>query len=191
VSIFRWLNVVRAYDFDQAAARLRTNRVERDEQEREHLSRIRWQELHRAERSFPCGVALVPEIEGAPPRPGMSPSLVPPSPAPGHVVPPPTRTAQVTAAVLQDDLAFLLEDGEGEVEEAGRLPRTAITAVDVVDVHDVHVPEPARETIEPPQLVFAVLRWTNDGGPDEERFAFQSPWMAWQAARRLLDARRG
>jgi hypothetical protein len=182
VSIFRWLNVVRAYDFDQGAVRLRTHGVERGEQEWEHLSRIRWQEMHRAERSFPCGVALVPETEDALPRPAMSSSPDPP---------PLTRTAQVTAAVLQDDLAFLLEDGEGEVEEAGRLPRTAINAVDVVDVHDVHVPEPARETIEPPVLVFAVLRWSNDGVDDEERFAFRSVWMAWKAARRLLDARRG
>ena len=53
------------------------------------------------------------------------------------------------------------------------------------------MPEPVRETIEPPQLVFAVLKWSNEGTPDEERFAFQSPWLAWGAARRLEAAKRG
>jgi hypothetical protein len=41
------------------------------------------------------------------------------------------------------------------------------------------------------QLVFAVFRWSNEGAPDEDRFAFRSPWLARQAARRLLEARRG
>ena len=48
------------------------------DQEREHLSRIRWQEQHRAERSFACGIALVPETEGELPRPTVRP---PPGPA--------------------------------------------------------------------------------------------------------------
>jgi hypothetical protein len=209
VSIFLWLNVIWAYDFDQSAARLRTHQAARRDQEREHLSRIRWQELHRAERAFACGVALVPETEGqlsrttvrlppVPPPPAGSGGSVPEQTPPPTPVPPRlgeatplTRPAQVTAAVLPDDLAFLLEDGIGDVEEAGRIPRTAIAGIDVVDAHGVHVPEPVRETIEPPQLVFAVLKWSNEGTPDEERFAFQSPWMAWGAARRFEAAKRG
>ena len=59
-----------------------------------------------------------------------------------------TRPAQVTVAVLPSDIAFLLEDGEGDVEEAGRFPRSAIRDVDVVDERGDHVPEPIRETIE-------------------------------------------
>ena len=206
MSIFLWLNVINAYDFDQAKARLATHRVTQGEREREHLSRIRWQELHHAERSFPCGVALVPESEGAFPRAAVRPVAVPPPPsgpvskgprppmpAPPRLAeaPPLTRTAQVTVAVLPSDVAFLLEDGVGDVEEAGRFPRAAIVSVDVVDERGVHVPEPIHETIEPSQLVFAVLRWDNDGSPDEDRFAFRSPWLAWQAARKLMEARKG
>jgi hypothetical protein len=206
MSIFLWLNVVRAYDFDQAAARLVTHRSALGEREREHLSRIRWQELHHAERSFPCGVALVPEPEGALPQPVSRPVAVPPpppgsapkQPRPPLPVPPPlaeappmTRPAQVTVAVLPSDIAFLLEDGEGDVEEAGRFPRSAIVGVDVVDEGGDHVPEPIRETIEPSQLVFTVLRWSNEGRPDEDRFAFRSPWLAWRAGRKLMEARQG
>jgi len=94
--------------------------------------------------------------------------------------------------VLPNDLAFIREQGEDEdVEEVGRLPRGAIQDVDVVDEHGSHVPEPVHETIEPSQLVFLVLRWTNEGVDDEDRFAFRSPWLAWRAGRRLLEARQG
>jgi hypothetical protein len=191
---------------------------------------VRWEDQHGAERSFACGMVLVPETEGALPRPAAArPAPVPPPPVspspstsplpwswqgsetpsgveagggeaadvPPTPIPPPqaeapplTRPAQVTASVLRDDLVFLLEDGLGEVEEGGRVPRAAIGDVEVVDAHGAHVPEPARETIEPSQLVFTVLRWTNQGAPDEERFAFRSPWMAWSAARRLREAKR-
>jgi hypothetical protein len=235
VSIFLWLNVVEAYEFDKLAAARTTFRSMGEERDREHLSRIRWQERHGAERSFACGMVLVPETEGALPRTAAQPAPVPPPPppqtpppwsspspspspwswptsgTPGGVdagggeatavppapVPPPqaeapplTRPAQVTASVLRDDLVFLLEDGVGDVEEGGRVPRTAIADVDVVDVRGAHVPEPTREAIEPSQLVFTVLRWTNQGVPDEERFAFRSPWLAWGAARRLREAKR-
>jgi hypothetical protein len=191
-------------------ATLNARRVVRSGRDRERLSRVRWQELHHAERSFPCGVAMVPETEGAPPRITRPAPATPPPPEagtarPGGVeppppmpvsparaeVPPPLRPAEVTAAVLPDEIAFLLEDGVGEVEEAGRFPRTAIIGIDVVDVHDVHVPEPIQETFEPSQLVFLVLRWSNDGVDDEDRFAFRSPWLAWQAGRRLREARTG
>lgn len=97
----------------------------------------------------------------------------------------------VLAAVLPDDLVFLREYGSGaDVEEVGRLPRSAIEDVDVVDETDAHVPDPIGETIEPSQPVFAVLRWSNAGTPDEDRFLFRSRWQAWQAAHRLLAAKR-
>ena len=89
---------------------------------------------------------------------------------------------QVMAAVLPNDIVFIREQGEDEeVDEVGRLPRTAIQDVDVVDERGIHVPEPIHETLEPSQLVFTVLRWSNEGMPDEDRFAFRSPWMAWTA----------
>jgi len=134
------------------------------------------------------------------------PPAVPPLPPPGAVssveqppapVPPPSeaasllRPAEVTAVVLPADLAFLFEDGEGDVEEGGRVPRTAILDVDVIDERGDHVPEPVHETIEPSRLVFTVLRWSNEGAPDEDRFAFRSPWLAWTAGRKLMEARRG
>jgi hypothetical protein len=210
VGIFLWLNVVEAYEFDKLAAARTGYRSARRELDHERLSRVRWEEQHGAERSFACGMVLVPETEGALPRTAARPAPVPPPPSPGGPfptagaegvppapVPPPqaqapplTRPAQVTASVLRDDVVFLLEDGVGDVEEGGRVPRTAIEDVDVVDVHGAHVPEPTREAIEPSQLVFTVLRWTNEGVPDEERFAFRSPWLAWGAARRLLEAKR-
>jgi hypothetical protein len=103
------------------------------------------------------------------------------------------RPMSVVAAVLPEDLVFIREFGadEGEVEEVGRRPRRAIQAVDVVDETGVHVPEPIDETFEPPKLAWTVLSWANQGTPDEDRFAFRSSWTAWQAARRLLEARRG
>jgi hypothetical protein len=39
--------------------------------------------------------------------------------------------------------------------------------------------------------VFLVLRWNNEGADDEDRFAFRSPWLAWRAGRKLLEAKRG
>ena len=94
--------------------------------------------------------------------------------------------------MLPTELGFVIEAEEGgDVEEVGRLPRTAIQDVDVVDERGDHVPEPIHETFEPSQLVFMVLRWSNEGTPDEDRFAFRSPWLAWTAGRRLLDARKG
>lgn len=143
-------------------------------------ARLRWLEENRAERSFPCG--LVPDE----------------APSPGeHQLPEPRlnvpRTKgmwmQVFAVVLPSDLAFIRGEELGEIVEVGRLPRSAIRDVDVVDQAGVHIPEPASETFEPPKLAFAVLRWTNEGTPDEDRFAFRSTWMAWQAARWLLEAK--
>ena len=205
------LEIAREIQYWDERAKLNARRVEQHGRDRERLSRVRWQELHHAERSFPCGIAMVPETEGVRlPRPVAKQAPVPPPPAAARPatageeptppmpvapalaeVPPLMRPAEVTAAVLPDDLAFLLEDGIGEVEEAGRLPRTAITSIDVVDMRDVHVPEPVRETIEPSQLVFLVLRWKNEGVDDEDRFAFRSPWLAWRAGRKLLEAKRG
>jgi hypothetical protein len=103
------------------------------------------------------------------------------------------RPMSVLAAVLPEDLVFIREfgaDGD-EVEEVGRLPRRAIRALDVVDESGTHVPEPIHETFEPPKLAWTVLSWSNEGTPDEDRFAFRSSWMAWQAARRLLAAKQG
>jgi hypothetical protein len=205
------LEIARQIEYVDAKAKLDARRVVRGARDQERLSRMRWQELHHAERSFPCGIAMVPETEGALlPRPAARQAPVPPPPSAGRPVaageqstppmpvepalaeaPPLMRPAEVTAAVLPHDLAFLLEDGIGDVEEAGRLPRTAISGIDVVDVRDVHVPEPVRETIEPSQIVFLVLRWKNEGVDDEDRFAFRSPWLAWRAGRKLLEARRG
>jgi hypothetical protein len=103
------------------------------------------------------------------------------------------RPMSVLAAVLPEDLVFIREFGadEDEVEEVGRLPRRAIQAVDVVDGSGLHVPEPIQETFEPPKLAWTVLSWSNEGTPDEDRFAFRSAWTAWQAARRLLAAKLG
>jgi hypothetical protein len=202
------LEIVREFEYYDARARHASLHAELELRNRERLSRVRWLEEHRAERSFPCGFAIVPEPDALP-RPTLKPVAVPPppmnasrtthtGPVPPMPVPPPlleasppTRLAEVTAAVLSDALAFLVEDGMGEIDEAGRIPRTAIGDIDVVDTRGVHVPEPMRETIEAPQLVFTVLRWTNSGVPDEDRFAFRSPWLAWQAGRRMLEAKRG
>ena len=73
---------------------------------------------------------------------------------------------------------------------AGSLGRRSVD-IDVIDHAGAHIPEPIHETIEEPQLSMLVLRWKNEGVDDEDRFAFRSPWMAWQAGRRLMDARRG
>lgn len=143
-------------------------------------ARTRWLEEHRAERSFPCG--LVPDPESSSEEPRM--------PEPRLNVPRNQRIwIQVIAAVLPSDLAFIRGQDNGEIVEVGRMPRSAIREVDVVDASDVHIPEPIRETFEPPQLALLVLTWTNAGIDDEDRFAFRSPWMAWQAARWLMTAR--
>lgn len=86
--------------------------------------------------------------------------------------------ASVIAAVLPSDLVFLLEQGSEDVIELGRLPRHAIVETDVVDATGHHVPEPLQETFEPPALSLTVLRWSNDGVDEEERFAFRSVWLA-------------
>ena len=100
------------------------------------------------------------------------------------------KPMQVIAAVLPADLVFIREFGDDEeVDEVGRLPRNAIHDVDVVDTSGAHIPEPNEETFEPPKLAWTVLKWTNEGKLDEDRFAFRSPWRAWQAARRLQQAK--
>jgi hypothetical protein len=144
-------------------------------------SRVRWLEENRAERSFPCGV--VPDPSSPPGEPG------PPEP---RLNVPRTKVVwmQVFAAVLPSDLAFIRGQADGEVVEVGRIPRNAIREVDVFDQSGDHIPEPASETFEAPLLALVVLRWTNEGTPDEDRFAFRSAWMAWQAARWLLEAKR-
>ncbi len=153
---------------------------ERATRERFKDARLTWLEEHGAERSFPCGVA--PDPEPAPGKPAM--------PVPRLNVPRRGMTyVQVTAAVLPTDIAFIRGQETGEIVEVGRIPRSSIREVDVVDASGVHIPEPIRETFEPPQLALLVLTWTNAGVDDEDRFAFRSPWMAWQAARWLMTAR--
>jgi len=53
-----------------------------------------------------------------------------------------------------------------------------------------HAPEPLHESFEPDVDVTIVLRWSRDGEEQEDRFAFRSQWSAWQAARRLREARK-
>jgi hypothetical protein len=152
--------------------------IEPDEEDLGRLSRSRWLEASGAEFSFQCGV--VPQPEPAPYEPRLN-------------VLPTVRRAVVTviAAVLPRDLVFLREHDSEEVVELGRLPRAAIQEADVVDPAGVHIPEPAHESFEPDRLALTVLRWTNDGADDEERFAFRSAWLAWKAARKLQAARQG
>lgn len=196
----------------EALAALLAYRAEREETEEAKLERSRWLEEHRAERSFPCGVVPDPVLmatdpgRGEPARPAEPARPLLPS-DPGWAAPDPTVTAiaappppepepltplrpmQVIAAVLPADLVFIREQGStDEVEEVGRLPRAAIERVEVVDAHGAGVPEPVREEFEPSQPVFTVLRWSNAGAPDEDRFLFRSPWQAWEAAHRLRAA---
>jgi hypothetical protein len=153
-------------------------RARRDEEMQDRVDRSRWLEEQRAERSFPCGLVPDPrDVETGLPRLNVLPADIAP-------------LMEATAAVLPTDVAFI-RDGRDDVVEMGRIPRTAISDIDVIDHAGVHIPEPVHETIEEPQLSLLVLRWTNEGVDDEDRFAFRSPWMAWQAGRRLLEARRG
>ena len=46
------------------------------------------------------------------------------------------------------------------------------------------------KTFELDRPALAVLRWSNAGVDDEERFAFRSVWLAWKGARKLTGARR-
>ena len=196
---------------DAASARIAFENFQRgiepDETGAARLARTRWFEENRAERSFPCGTVpdAVPaesqlrEVErkpaGArlPSEAGWAaldlPATPQTPPAPQRLTP--LRPIQVIAVVLPEDLVFIREQGtEEDVEEVGRLPRTAIQDVDVVDPNGAHVPEPLQEEIdEPQQLVFTSLRWANEGKADEDRFAFRSAWQAWTAAHKLLEAR--
>jgi hypothetical protein len=152
--------------------------IQPDEEHAARMARSRWLELNAAEYSFPCGV--VPQPEKGPGEPVL------------NVLPMMRRAvASVIAAVLPSDLVFLLEQESEEIVELGRLPRSAIVETDVVDVEGNHVPEPLDETFESSGLSLAVLRWSNAGVDDEERFAFHSVWLAWKAARKLRDARQG
>lgn len=147
-----------------------------DEEDQGRLSRSRWLERNRAEYSFPCGV--VPQPEPGPREPQL------------NVLPAMRRVVvSVIAAVLPLDLVFVLEQDSEDVVELGRLPRNSIRDTDVVDPAGVHMPEPIHETFESDRAVLTVLRWSNAGVDDEERFAFRSVWLAWRAARRLRDAR--
>lgn len=209
-----WFNVVRAHDLDQELIARGARRADRAQDERSKIERTRWLEENRAERAFPCGIVLLPDPPWPAPERPPKPEVPPPPPHAQAQAPnstgaeqPPTPSAPVQAygselgaplhpmpviaAVLPPDVVFVLEEAEGdEVVEVGRIPRTAIGDIDVVDHAGAHIPEPIHETIEDPQLSMLVLRWKNEGVDDEDRFAFRSPWMAWQAGRRLMDARR-
>jgi hypothetical protein len=152
--------------------------IEPDEEDLGRLARSRWLEANGAEHSFPCGVVPQPERAPDEPRLNVLPALRP-------------TVVSVIAAVLPGDVVFLHEQGSAEVVELGRLPRDAIRDAHVVDPAGVHIPEPVHETLESDRLALVVLRWSNGGVDDEERFAFRSVWLAWKAARKLLTARRG
>jgi hypothetical protein len=137
--------------------------------EREHgdarkLARTKWLHANGAEASFPCGVV---QVEDA--------------------------ALPVLVAIVPDGLAFLAETPQGssvdDVLEVGRIRRSAISDVDVVGADGTHVPEPDRESFEDDVGVRLVLRWSGDGEDHEDRFSFRSSWIAWRAARRLLEAR--
>jgi hypothetical protein len=194
VPIFDWggldgWSVLRAVMFatspgDAAAARIATDNfregVRPDDAAAARLARTRWLEVNEAESSFPCGVVPQPEPPPGAPRLNVVP-----------LIRQARASVQVIATVLPDELVFFPEQDSGEVVELGRLPRNAILDVDVVDGSGVHVPEPISETFEPEVLSLVVLRWSNDGVEEDERFAFRSAWLAWGACRRLLAARRG
>jgi hypothetical protein len=144
-------------------AGIREDRLEGDAKK---LARTRWLHANGAVASFPCGVV---DVEGT--------------------------SVPVLVAIVPDGVAFLAETPQGssvhDVLEVGRIPRSAMGGVDVVDVAGAHVPEPVRESFEPDIDVWLVLRWVRDGEAHQDRFAFRSPWMAWRAARRLLEVRQG
>ena len=146
-----------------------------DEEFEARMARTRWLEDNKAESSFPCGV--VPR-----PAPGPREPVLNVLPIVKQII------ESIIAVVLPTDLVFLLE-GSPDIEELGRLPRSAIRDADAVDADGHHIPEPLEETFETDRPAMTVLRWTNRGVDDEERFAFRSVWMAWQAARRLRAAR--
>jgi hypothetical protein len=152
--------------------------IEPDGEDLGRLARSRWLEAHGAESSFPCGVVPQPEPAPDEPRLNVLPTM-------RSVVTP------VITAVLPRELVFLSEQTSEEIVELGRLPRNAIRDADVVDPAGVEVPEPVHETFEADRLALTVLRWSNDGVDDEERFAFRSVWLAWKAARKLQAARQG
>jgi hypothetical protein len=152
--------------------------IEPDEEDLGRLARGRWLEANGAEHSFPCGVVPQPGPAPDEPRLNVLPTMRP------TVVP-------VIAAVLPGDVVFLHEQDSAEIVELGRLPRVAIRDAGVVDPAGVHTPELVHETLESDRLALVVLRWSNGGVDDEERFAFRSVWLAWKAARKLLAARRG
>jgi hypothetical protein len=152
--------------------------VEPDEEFEARIARTRWLEQHRAESSFPCGV--VPRPEPGPQEPVL------------NVLPIMKQTiSAIIAVILPSDLVFLLEDDAPEITELGRIPRDAVRSVDVVDAEGQHVPEPIEETFESEVPALTLLRWSDEGRDDEERFAFRSAWMAWKCARKLLAARQG
>jgi hypothetical protein len=167
---------------DVATSRIAKEQLHRgiqpDEEYDAQLARARWLERNRAEFSFPCGV--VPQPETGPGEPVL------------NVLPMMRRAvASVIAAVLPSDLVFLLQQESEDIVEVGRLPRSTIVDTDVVDADGSHIPEPLHESFESPGLSLVVLRWSNAGADDEERFAFRSVWLAWKAARKLRDARQG
>ena len=143
--------------------------------------RVPWLEEHHAERSFPCGV--VPDPEPEPGRPAMPvPRLNAPRRGMSYV--------QVIAAVLPSDLAFIRGQETGEIVEVGRDPSQLDPGSGCRG--RVGRPHPGAEPrdVRASQLALLVLTWTNAGVDDEDEFAFRSPWMAWQAARWLMTARR-
>jgi hypothetical protein len=170
--------IVEATEPRVMAAQDGIERARRDEDMQDRVDRSRWLEEQRAERSFPCGLVPDPrEVATGLPRLNVLPADI-------------TPPAEVTAAVLPHDVAFI-RDGHDDVVEMGRIPRTAIVDIDVVDPDGAHIPEPIHETIEEPQLSLLVLRWRKEGVDDEDRFAFRSPWLAWRAGRKLMEARQG
>jgi len=130
------------------------------------LARSKWLHANGAEISFPCGVV---DVEGS-----SIPAIV---------------------AVVPGGLAFLAETpvdvAVDDVLEVGRIAASSIVDVDVIDAEGDHVPEPTRESFEPDAAYSMVLRWRGEDDVYEDRFAVRSGWMAWQAARRLREARTG
>jgi hypothetical protein len=152
--------------------------IQPDAEDEARLARTRWLEANQAESAFPCGV--VPTRDPGPnaPRLNVLPIIK-------QIVSP------IIAAVLPSDLVFLLEEDAPEITELGRIPRTAVRDVDVTDAKEMHVPEPLEETFESDAPALVLLRWSNQGIADEERFAFRSAWLAWKTAHRLRAARTG